>query len=275
MMETMAVNLIEAKEFVAQYIDEAPTVGLILGSGLGDLAEEIESPVFIPYNLIPYFPISTVEGHMGRFVYGDFMGKKVIAMQGRFHFYEGYSMRDITFPIRVMKAIGVKHIILTNAAGGVNRKFKPGDLMLITDQINISGHSPLIGRNDPTLGPRFPDCSNLYDHDFNDRVIGLAKALQLELQQGVYFYSTGPQYETPAEIKMAALLGADAVGMSTVPEAIVAAHAGMKVTGISCITNMAAGIQKTALNHHEVVETANRVKTNFSKLVKKMIEITG
>ncbi|MBS7526689.1 purine-nucleoside phosphorylase [Fusibacter paucivorans] len=271
----MAVNLIEAKEFVAQYIDEAPTVGLILGSGLGDLAEEIESPVFIPYNLIPYFPISTVEGHMGRFVYGDFMGKKVIAMQGRFHFYEGYSMRDITFPIRVMKAIGVKHIILTNAAGGVNRKFKPGDLMLITDQINISGHSPLIGRNDPTLGPRFPDCSNLYDHDFNDRVIGLAKALQLELQQGVYFYSTGPQYETPAEIKMAALLGADAVGMSTVPEAIVAAHAGMKVTGISCITNMAAGIQKTALNHHEVVETANRVKTNFSKLVKKMIEITG
>jgi purine-nucleoside phosphorylase len=174
-----------------------------------------------------------------------------------------------------MKAIGVKHIILTNAAGGVNRKFKPGDLMLITDQINISGHSPLIGRNDPTLGPRFPDCSNLYDRDFNDRVIGLAKALQLELQQGVYFYSTGPQYETPAEIKMAAMLGADAVGMSTVPEAIVAAHTGLKVTGISCITNMAAGIQKTALNHHEVVETANRVKANFSKLVKKMIEITG
>ena len=272
-MESLAVNLLEAKQFLLDQISEVPRVGLILGSGLGDLADEIENPIYIPYNLIPYFPISTVEGHMGRFVFGDFMGKKVIAMQGRFHFYEGYSMKDITFPVRVMKAIGVDHLILTNAAGGVNRKFKAGDLMLITDQINLTGHSPLIGKNEESLGPRFPDCSNLYDRAFNDRVIGLCKALSLDLQQGVYFYNTGPQYETPAEIRLAEILGADAVGMSTAPEAIVAAHSNMKVTGISCITNMAAGIQKTPLNHQEVVETANRVKSNFSMLVKKMVEI--
>lgn len=272
-MESLAVKLGEAKSYILDHIGEPPKIGLILGSGLGDLADEIENPVYIPYNLIPYFPVSTVEGHMGRFVYGDFCGKKVIAMQGRFHFYEGYSMRDITFPVRVMKAIGVEHLILTNAAGGVNRTFKAGDLMLITDQINLTGHSPLIGKNEASLGPRFPDCSNLYDSDFNDRVIGLAKAMDINLKQGVYFYNTGPQYETPAEIKLAEILGADAVGMSTAPEAIVAAHGGLKVTGISCITNMAAGIQKTPLNHQEVVEMANKVKANFSKLVIKMVEI--
>lgn len=271
-MEHLSVKLIEAKEFVNQYFVEPPTVGLILGSGLGDLADEIESPVYIPYNLIPYFPVSTVEGHKGRFVYGDFMGKKVIAMQGRFHFYEGYSMQDITFPVRVMHAMGVEHLILTNAAGGVNPNFTPGDLMLITDQINITGHSPLIGKNPAHLGPRFPDCSNLYDKAFNEKVVTIAKEMGLKMQEGVYFFNTGPQYETPAEVKLASLLGADAVGMSTAPEALVAAHAGLKVTGISCITNMAAGIQKTALNHQEVVETANRVKAHFSQLVKKMVE---
>lgn len=271
-MEHLSVNLIEAKEFMDQYIDMPPTVGLILGSGLGDLAEAIESPVYIPYNAIPYFPVSTVEGHNGRFVYGDFMGKKVIAMQGRFHFYEGYSMQDITFPVRVMKAIGVTHLILTNAAGGVNPAFKPGDLMLINDHINISGHSPLIGKNPAHLGPRFPDCSNLYDSAFNEQVKKIAADLSIPLKEGVYFYFTGPQYETPAEIKLTAILGGDAVGMSTAPEAIVAAHSGLKVTGISCITNMAAGIQKTALNHQEVVETANRVKADFSNLVKNIVK---
>lgn len=271
------INLLEkmneAKAYIESKIDIVPELGLILGSGLGVMADEIENPVKIKYNDIPHFPVSTVEGHEGQFVIGRLKGKNVIAMQGRFHYYEGYTMQEITFPIRVLKAIGVSHVILTNAAGGTNESFSGGTLMLITDHINIMGVSPLIGPNETELGPRFPDVSTIYDPAFNSKILDEAKALDIDLKQGVYFYFTGPAYETPAEVRVAKILGGDAVGMSTAPEAVVAAHMGMKVSGISCITNMAAGIQKTALNHQEVVEVANRVQSTFIKLVGRIVEI--
>lgn len=272
-MTNLLVKMNEAKAYIESKIEIVPEMGLILGSGLGVLAEEIESPIKIKYSEIPHFPVSTVEGHEGQFVIGMLKGKKVIAMQGRFHYYEGYTMQEITFPIRVLKALGVNHILLTNAAGGTNEAFSGGTLMLITDQINIMGVSPLMGPNASELGPRFPDVSAIYSPSFNEIILSEAKALDIDLKQGVYFYFTGPAYETPAEVRLAKMLGGDAVGMSTAPEALVAAHMGMKVTGISCITNMAAGIQKTALNHQEVVEVANRVQGTFIKLVNRIVEI--
>jgi len=272
-MTQLSENMKIARDLISDKVKFTPEIGLVLGSGLGILANEIENPVYVNYSDIPNFPVSTVEGHEGRFVFGKLMGKSVVAMQGRFHFYEGYSMKEITFPIYVMKSLGVKHIILTNAAGGVNKTFMPGDLMIINDQINLTGHSPLIGKNDEALGPRFPDCSNIYDKAFNQKIMAVANKENILIREGVYFYNTGPAYETPAEVKLAGLLGGDAVGMSTAPEALIAAYLGVKVTGISCITNMAAGISDQALNHQEVVETANKVKSTFIKLVKKIIEI--
>jgi len=272
-MTNLMDKIKDAKQFIESKIDIVPQVGLILGSGLGVLADEIQDSVKIKYSDIPHFPVSTVEGHEGQFVIGTLKGKKVIAMQGRFHYYEGYSMQEITFPVRVLKAIGVEHLLLTNAAGGVNEAFSGGTLMLITDHINIMGVNPLLGKNEEELGPRFPDASSVYSPEFNQRILEEATTLNIDLKQGVYFYFTGPAYETPAEVRLAKTLGGDAVGMSTAPEALVAAHMGMKVTGISCITNMAAGIQKTALNHQEVVETANRVQSTFIKLVNRIIEI--
>ncbi|HAS74781.1 MAG TPA: purine-nucleoside phosphorylase [Clostridiales bacterium UBA8960] len=272
-MNNLLEKMNEAKAYIESKISVRPEIGLILGSGLGVLADEIEQPIKIKYSEIPHFPVSTVEGHEGQFVVGHLKGKMVIAMQGRFHYYEGYTMQEITFPVRVLKAIGVEHVILTNAAGGTNETFSGGTLMLITDHINIMGVSPLIGPNEAELGPRFPDVSSVYDVDFNHRILEEAKALDIDLKQGVYFYFTGPAYETPAEVRVAKMLGGDAVGMSTAPEAVVAAHMGMKVSGISCITNMAAGIQKTALNHQEVVEVANRVQGTFIRLVNRIVEI--
>jgi purine-nucleoside phosphorylase len=272
-MKDLLVKMNEAKAYIQTKTQITPTIGLILGSGLGVIGDLIEDAVKIKYDEIPHFPISTVEGHAGQFVIGKLQGKDVIAMQGRFHYYEGYTMQETTFPVRVMKALGVEHLILTNAAGGVNPAFTGGTLMLITDQINIMGISPLIGPNESTLGPRFPDASTIYNPDFNAKILDAAKEISIDLKQGVYFYFTGPSYETPAEVKLAALLGGDAVGMSTAPEATVAAHMGMKVSGVSCITNMAAGIQKTALNHAEVVEVANKVQSTFIKLINRMIEI--
>lgn len=262
-----------AKAAIEEKMSVSPELGLVLGSGLGVMADSIENPQYIAYSDIPHFPQSTVEGHEGRFVVGTLGGKAVIAMQGRFHYYEGYTMQEITFPIRVMKALGVSHVILTNAAGGVNASFSGGTLMLITDQINIMGVSPLIGPNLSELGPRFPDVSNIYSSAFNEKVLAVAGKMGIPLAQGVYFYFTGPAYETPAEVRLARTLGGDAVGMSTAPEALVAAHMGMKVTGISCITNMAAGIQKEPLNHKEVVEVAGRVQKTFIELVNAIIEI--
>lgn len=272
-MEKMLEKIQEATSYLESKIDYVPSIGLVLGSGLGILADEIENPVTIKYEEIPHFPVSTVEGHAGQFVIGDLEGKKVIAMQGRFHFYEGYTMKELTFPIRVMKLLGVTNLLLTNAAGGVNTAYIPGDLMIITDHINMTATNPLIGRNYNELGDRFPDCSTIYDREINKQIKEIAKEQNIRLQEGIYQMNPGPTYETPAEVNMARVLGADAVGMSTVPEAVVARHASMKVTGISCITNMAAGILDQPLHHGEVVETANMVKQTFITLVKSIIPI--
>lgn len=260
-------------DFIKSKTDISPEIGLILGSGLGDIAEEIEG-IKIPYNEIPNFAGSHIEGHKGNFVIGELCGKKVVAMQGRYHFYEGHSLEKITFPVKIMKKLGVKKLILTNAAGGVNKAFKAGDLMLITDHINFFGTNPLIGLNDNTLGERFPDCSEIYKKDLIKLAENVAKEMNLEVKKGVYLGSTGPSYETPAEINAYRLLGADAVGMSTVPEAIVANWAGMDILGISCITNMASGVLESKLSHEEVIETANNVKSSFVTLLKNILTIT-
>lgn len=260
----------EAAAYILSKIDFEPEIGLILGSGLGELAEETEDAMAIPYESIPGFPVSTVEGHAGQLVCGTLRGKKVISMQGRFHYYEGYTLNQVTFPIRVMKAIGVTSMIVTNAAGGINKNFQPGDLMLIEDHINFTGNNPLIGPNDNESGPRFTDMSQAYDKEYQHIVLEAAKKHDIPLQKGVYFGLSGPTYETPAEIRMARTLGGDSIGMSTVPEVIVARYVGMRVLGVSCITNLAAGMQET-LNHAEVVETTQRVKETFKKLVKEVI----
>ncbi|API89291.1 purine-nucleoside phosphorylase [Marinilactibacillus sp. 15R] len=249
---------------------DKPTVGLILGSGLGELADEAANQIAIPYEEIPGFPVSTVEGHAGQLVYGELGGKMVLAMQGRFHFYEGYSLQAVTFPVRVMKALGVETLVVTNAAGGVNISFNPGDLMIITDHINFTGANPLIGKNESTLGPRFTDMTAAYDNEYQKLIKECAKESDLAIKEGVYFGLTGPTYETPAEIQMIRTLGGDAVGMSTVPEVIVANHAGLRVAGISCITNYAAGMQSN-LDHAEVVEVTTRVKESFKSLVKDFV----
>lgn len=264
-------NINETSEYIKSKIGTVPTLGLMLGSGLGDIAEEIENPVNLSYKDIPNFPISTVKGHKGIMVIGTLCGKKVLCMQGRFHFYEGNSMQKIAYPIRVMKKLGIEKLILTNAAGGVNENFKPADLMLITDHINFMGNNPLIGENIDEIGPRFPDMSECYDKKLRDIALKSAEDKKIDLKQGVYMALTGPSYETPAEIRMARVMGADAVGMSTVPEAIAANHCGIKVLGLSCITNMAAGINKTPLSHIEVIETTKKAKTNFETLVKDII----
>lgn len=248
----------------------APEVALVLGSGLGEIAEEIQDAVRIPYEEIPNFPVSTIEGHVGQLVYGDLAGQKVIALQGRFHYYEGYDLETVTRPIRVFKELGVKKLIVTNAAGGVNTTFHPGDLMMITDHLNFTGANPLIGKNYAD-GPRFLDMSQAYSLRGQEILRQSAQELAISLKEGVYAWMTGPTYETPAEIRAIRLLGADAVGMSTVPEVIVAGHAGMEVVGISCITNYAAGMQ-ASLDHQEVMATSQQVKPIFKKLVYKLIE---
>jgi purine-nucleoside phosphorylase len=245
--------------------------GLILGSGLGELADEIENPIAVPFSEVPHFSVSTVVGHAGQLVYGTLSGKKVLAMQGRFHYYEGHSMQVVTYPVRMMAALGIHSIIVTNAAGGVNERFEPGNLMLITDHINFTGDNPLIGENEDDMGPRFPDMSQAYTKEYQETARKVAAAQGMSLQEGVYMGFSGPTYETPAEIHMARTMGADAVGMSTVAEVIVAAHSGLKVLGISCITNLAAGMQ-SSLNHEEVVETTQRVKEQFKQLIKSTLE---
>lgn len=271
----MTVKLSEQLKETASFIQSKGVgeveFGLILGSGLGELGDEVENPIVIPYEEIPHFPISTVVGHAGQLVYGELSGKKVLAMQGRFHYYEGNSMQAVTFPVRVMKALGAHSMIVTNAAGGVNTSFTPGNLMLITDQINFTGANPLMGENDDELGPRFPDMSAPYDVEYGKVARQVADKLKITLQQGVYMGFSGPTYETPAEVRMSRTLGADAVGMSTVPEVIVARHMSMRVLGITCVTNLAAGMQAN-LNHAEVVETTERVKADFKSLIKDTLK---
>ncbi|MGM0791642.1 MAG: purine-nucleoside phosphorylase [Bacillota bacterium] len=264
-----------AAKFLKEKYGETPKIGLILGSGLGVLAEEIEQPVKIPYNEIPDFPVSTVEGHAGQLVFGLLNGVQAVAMQGRFHYYEGYSFDKVTFPVRVMKELGVEILIVTNAAGGVNESFAPGDLMLISDHINNMGSNPLIGPNDSKLGVRFPDMSEAYSRELRQQAREIAGKLNISIQEGVYVGNTGPTYETPAEVRMLRTMGGDAVGMSTVPEVIVARHAGLKVLGISCISNMAAGILDQPLNHEEVIETTEKVKANFLAYVKELVRQFG
>lgn len=270
-MKNIFDKVMESAEFIKSKSNIEPKVGLILGSGLGVLGDEIENPIKIKYNDIPNFPVSTVEGHAGQLVIGNLEGKQVVAMQGRFHYYEGYSQQEITFPVRVMKALGVDTIVVTNAAGGANRSFNPGDLMVIKDHINLSGNNPLMGANEERFGPRFPDMSTAYKPKYVNLVKECANELNMKIQEGVYAFFSGPTYETPAEVKMAQILGADAVGMSTAPEVIVASHSGMDVIGISCITNMAAGILDQPLDHEEVIETTQKVKSEFLSLVKSVV----
>lgn len=259
-------------EFIKEKIkDFEPEIGIILGSGLGELADEY-CDIAISYNDIPNFIKSTVQGHKGRLVFAEISGKKVVMMQGRNHYYEGHSMQEITYPVKVMKNLGVKKLILTNAAGGVSDKVQAGDLMLITDHINFMGANPLVGKNDDTLGERFPDMTEIYKKDLIKIAKNCAKECGIEVKQGVYWANSGPSYETPAEIRMIKLLGADAVGMSTVPEAIVANYCGLKVLGISCISNSASKTDGEKLSHEEVIATTNRVKEKFKKLVVNVIK---
>lgn len=264
-------QVVEAANFLKGKYTKSPRIGLILGSGLGVLADEIENPVKIPYEEIPNFPVSTVEGHAGQLVIGNLSGKEVVVMQGRFHYYEGYPFNQVTFPVKVMKELGVQTVVVTNAAGGVNQSFEPGDLMIISDHINNMGSNPLIGPNDSKFGARFPDMSEAYSKELRTLARDVASKLNIRIREGVYVGNTGPSYETPAEVRMIRTIGGDAVGMSTVPEVIVARHAGLKVLGISCISNMAAGILDQPLTHDEVIETTEKVRADFLKFVKEIV----
>ncbi|MBD2861391.1 purine-nucleoside phosphorylase [Paenibacillus oceani] len=268
---TMEQRIAEAVRFIEEEIPYAPEVGLILGSGLGVLADLMEDVTVIHYEEIPFFPVSTVEGHAGELLVGTIGGRKAVLMKGRFHLYEGYDVASVAFPVRVMRALGVQSLLVTNAAGGVNTGYRPGDLMLIHDHVNLMFRNPLIGRNEEALGVRFPDMSQAYSARLIEAAREAADQLGIRLEEGVYAGMLGPSYETPAEIKMLRTLGADAVGMSTVPEVIAARHAGIEVLGISCITNMAAGILNQPLSHAEVVETAERVKESFLELVSAVL----
>lgn len=256
-----------AAEAVSRRARGAPDIGVILGSGLGGFADLLNDAVAIPYAEIPGFPVSSVPGHAGRLVLGTLGGARVAAMQGRVHVYEGYPAWQVAFPARVLCSLGIKALVVTNAAGGIRADLLPGDLMAIADHVNLSGHNPLTGPNEEKLGPRFPDLSTAYDPALRALLSEAAARLRLPLKQGVYAWLAGPSYETPAEIRMLRSMGADAVGMSTVPEVIAAAHMGVKVAGISCITNHAAGIARKPLSHAEVSETAERVKDLFSGLL--------
>lgn len=268
---TLTEKITAAAEYIRNRVALRPEIALILGSGLGDYADTLDNALRISYSEIPNFPQPTVEGHTGAFVFGQKEGKEVVVAQGRVHYYEGLSMQEITLPVRVLAALGIKTLILTNAAGGINLSYKPGTLMLIADHINFSGQNPLIGPNLDSFGPRFPDVSDLYTASLRKAIKERVKG-QIPLEEGIYIMCSGPNYETPAEIRAFRTLGADAVGMSTVPEALVAGHCGMAVVGISCITNMAAGVSDQKLSHQEVVETAAKVHDQFQSLIDLILQ---
>jgi purine-nucleoside phosphorylase len=261
----------EAARLIRSRTDLEIPVAIVLGSGLGAFAEDLTDAVEIPYQEIPGFARSTVQGHAGRLVIGRVGDITVAAMQGRFHFYEGYSLQEVTFPIRVLKMLGVRTLVLTNAAGTLKMDFTPGSLMVIGDHLNLLGDNPLRGENDERFGPRFPDLTSVYARRLQDIVIDEAKAMGIEIQRGVYAALSGPSYETPAEIHMVRTLGADAVGMSTVPEAIVARHMDMQVIGISCITNLAAGVSDTPIDHSQVMAIGERVRGSFTELLRRVV----
>jgi purine-nucleoside phosphorylase len=271
-VEHLKAKVTESVEFINQKSKIKPKIAIILGTGLGRLAEDIKEKEIISYSEIPNFPVSTVQSHSGNLVLGKLANKEVVAMQGRFHYYEGYNLKEVTFPVRVMKKLGADIIIISNAAGGMNRFFKRGDLMLITDHINLFGDNPLIGPNDEELGPRFPDMSEAYSQNLIELAKKVALKEKIRLQEGVYAGLTGPTLETPAEYRFLISIGADAVGMSTVPEVIVANHMDMKVLGISCITDLAIDgvIVKTSVE--EILKAASDAEPIMTKLIKKVIE---
>ncbi len=274
--ELSNATLYERAEHAARTIralwGEEVRTALVLGSGLGAFADELQQAVAVPYEEIPGFARPTVEGHAGRLVLGHVGGVSVAAMQGRFHYYEGYSFEEVIFPMRTFGALGVKSVVLTNAAGGINISFDQGALMVISDHLNLMGTSPLRGPHDPRFGERFPDMTEVYARDYQELAVEEARTMGLELRRGIYAALTGPSYETPAEVRMLRILGADAVGMSTVPEAIAARQMGIRVLGISCITNMASGvIVGESINHQEVMETGARVHETFKELLRRVI----
>ncbi|HKP83821.1 MAG TPA: purine-nucleoside phosphorylase [Pyrinomonadaceae bacterium] len=276
MVERMAsTSLYERAEhatrIIRSRISVEPRIALVLGSGLGGFADDFDEAVAIPYEDIPGFVRSTAQGHAGRLVIGKVDSIPVLAMQGRVHYYEGYSLEEVTFPVRVFNLLGIKTLVLTNAAGGINVQLTQGALMVISDHVNLMGVNPLRGPNDERFGPRFPDMSAVYSHELQELVVAEARAINVEVRRGVYGGLSGPSYETPAEIHLLRNLGADAVGMSTVPEAIVARHMGIEVLGISCITNMAAGISDEPINHEEVMATGVRVRATFTELLQRVI----
>jgi purine-nucleoside phosphorylase len=260
-----------AAEQIQSRTKTQPAIAVVLGSGLGAFADELTDSTAIAYREIHGFAQATVEGHAGKLVIGKAGEVPIAAMQGRFHFYEGYSLDDVTFPVRVLKLLGVRTLILTNAAGSLNTELTPGSLMIISDHINLMGANPLIGPNENRFGPRFPDLSSTYDPELQSLVIEEAKAMNIDLRRGVYAALSGPSYETPAEIHMVRTLGADAVGMSTVPEAIVARHMDMRLIGISCITNLAAGVSNRPIDHSQVMEIGQRVRGQFTELLRRVI----
>jgi purine-nucleoside phosphorylase len=270
------LSLYERAEHAARIIrarsNVEVSIAMVLGSGLGGFADELQQATSIPYSEIPGFARPTVEGHAGKLVIGKANGVPLAVLQGRFHYYEGYSSEEVTFPVRVMKLLGARTLFLTNASGAVNVELTPGALMVISDQINLLGINPLSGPNDERFGPRFPDLSEVYSRRLQDIVIEEAHAMKLEIRRGIYAGLSGPSYETPAEIRMVRTLGADAVGMSTVPEAIVARHMGMSVLGISCITNLAAGVADQPIDHDAVIETGERVRAQFTELLRRVVK---
>lgn len=276
MVEGVAgTSLYERAEHAARVIRARtklePRIALVLGSGLGGFADEFDEAVAVPYEEIPGFKRSTAQGHAGRLVIGKVDEVPVLAMQGRVHYYEGYSLEEVTFPIRTFKLLGMKTVILTNAAGGINVELSQGTLMVISDHVNLMGDNPLRGPNDDRFGPRFPDMTAVYSPELQALVVEEAKAIGVEVRRGIYGALSGPSYETPAEIHLLRGLGADAVGMSTVPESIVARHMGLEVLGISCITNMAAGISDAPINHEEVMATGDRVREAFTQLLRRVV----
>ncbi|MCX7697758.1 MAG: purine-nucleoside phosphorylase [Bacteroidales bacterium] len=267
----MLKKIEKTKKFIKKKISKQYEIAIVLGTGLGGLVEKIKIDLVIPYHKIPHFPISTVKGHAGQLIFGELAGKNVIAMQGRFHYYEGYTMKEITFPIRVMKALGVELLIISNAAGGMNPTFKVGDIMVIKDHINLMPSNPLIGKNYEELGPRFPDMSEPYDKALRQIAFEAGKELEIDLHEGVYVAVSGPTFETPAEYKYMRTIGGDAVGMSTVPEVIVARHANMRVFALSVITDLGGMDHVVPVSHEEVLEAAKNAEPKMSNLIIKML----
>jgi purine-nucleoside phosphorylase len=260
-------------KYIMEQISIKPKIAIVLGSGLSELSSLMEDAVEIPYSQIPEFLHTTVAGHQGKMFFGKLLGKECVILAGRFHYYEGYKANEITGYIRVLKELGIEKLLLTNAAGGINKDFIPGDLMVIEDHINYANVNPLIGPNDDSIGPRFFDMSDAYSKEMRDIIHEAAANSGILIKSGVYVMFSGPNFETPAEIRMFSMMGADAVGMSTVPEVIAANHCGIKVAGISCITNLAAGISEQKLNHEEVIETGHRVKDKFKTLILNIMEL--